>query len=256
MNPNRGANKLPKISVVIPAFNESAMLPFCLKAINQQDYKGDIEVIVVDNASTDETAEIAKSFNAKVQYEPRHGVVFARRAGFKAASGGIIASTDADTIVPKNWISLIELALRDKQYSGVVGAYKLCNVNSPSKRLAQILIPFFRTIDLLLGAHFAGANFAVYKKAYEGVGGFKTEFITGEDLDLSYRLRKSGYKLKVAYSIRVKTSARRLNEGLWDTLINYVIKNWVSLVFFHHPYLQKLSVVREEPSEIEETVGL
>lgn len=247
--------KLPKISVVIPAFNESAMLPLCLKAVRDQDYGGEIELIVVDNASTDNTAEIAKNYQAHVLYEPKRGIVFARRAGFRQASSEIIASTDADTLVPANWLSQIEKALIDKKYSGVVGAYTLCNTNTLSKKLIKLLIPFFRTADRLLGAHFAGANFAVRKTAYNEVGGFKTEFLTGEDLDLSYRLRKRGYELKVAYHILVRTSARRLNEGFWNTFINYVLRNWFSLVFLHHPYLHKLTVVREEPNEIEEVVS-
>lgn len=232
------------------------MLPLCLKAIQRQDYKGEFEIIVVDNASTDSTAKIADSFGAKVHYESQRGVVFARIAGFKAASGTIIASTDADTIVPENWLTLIEEALRDNQYSGVIGAYTLCNVNSISKKIIQVIVPFFRTIDRFFGPHFAGANFAIYKKAYEEVGGFNTKFLTGEDLDLSYRLRKSGYKLRVSYNILVRTSARRLNEGVWTTLVNYIIRNWLSLVFFHHPFLSRVTIVREEPSEIEEIIGV
>ena len=53
---------LPFISVVIPAYNESTMLPLCLESVINQDYKGEFEVIVVDNASTDNTPKIAKQF--------------------------------------------------------------------------------------------------------------------------------------------------------------------------------------------------
>ncbi|HUD06420.1 MAG TPA: glycosyltransferase [Candidatus Saccharimonadales bacterium] len=248
------SDELPNISVVIPAFNESCMLPACLSTVTSQDYRGQIEVIVVNNASADDTADIAKKFGAKVVYEPKPGVVYARIAGFNHASSGIIVSTDADTLVPRNWVSQIEFVLRDQKYSGVVGAYTLCNVNSLSKRFVKFLIPFFRTCDRLLGAHFVGANFAVRKEAYEKVGGFSTKFTTGEDLDLSYRLRKQGFRLKVAFNIRVRTSARRLNEGFWHTFVNYIIRNWCSLVFLHHPFLQNITNVRETPSEIDEAV--
>ena len=248
---------LPFISIVIPAYNESTMLPLCLKFVCDQDYKGNYEIIVVDNSSSDETPEIVKSLKNKniiLLNESRIGVSYARATGFKAARGEIIASTDADTIVPRNWLTLIAQSLEDTSVSGLVGAYKLCNTNTLSKKFVQILVPLFRTVDLVLGAHFAGANFAIRKDVYEKVGGFDHSFITGEDLDLSYRVRKEGYDLKVAYHIMVKTSARRLNEGFWNTFINYVLRNWFSLVFFHHPYLQKLTVVREQPKEIEDFV--
>lgn len=253
-NLHENSKKLPKISVVIPAYNEALMLPLCLQAVTSQDYMGEVEVIVVDNCSTDATAKIARSFNAKVIKETKRGVVYARIAGFKAAKHEIIASTDADTIVPYDWLIQIEKALRNKKYAGVVGTYTLYNVNTLSKKIVKLLVPVFRTGDRLLGAHFAGANFAVRKAAYEEIGGFDTKFVTGEDLDLSYRLRKKGYKLKVAYHIKVLTSARRLNEGFWYTFINYILKNWFSLVFLHHSYFHKLSDVREKPSEIEEVI--
>lgn len=246
---------LPFISIVIPAYNESTMLPLCLESVINQDYKGKFEVIVVDNASTDETPKIVKKYkDVRLFKETKIGVSYARSTGFEHAKGDVIASTDADTIVPTNWLTLISEDLKDSSISGLVGAYELCNTNTFSKKFVQKMIPIFRAIDYLLGAHFAGANFVVRKEVYERVGGFDHSFVTGEDLDLSYRIRKAGYKLKVAYHIKVKTSARRLNEGFWYTFMNYVLKNWFSLVFFHHPYLQKLTAVRERPKEIEDFI--
>ena len=242
--------KLPKISIVIPAFNEATMLPFCLEAIKKQDYKGEFEVIISDNASTDNTVKIANKYGVKVVHEKKRGAVFARITGFNAATGEIIASTDADTIVPVNWLTDIEIELRDQNYAGIVGAYKLNNTNTFSKKLVSTSVPLLRLIDKMVGAHFAGANFAVRRLAYIEVGGFDPSFITGEDLELSRRLRDCGFQLKVAYKICVKTSARRLNEGLWSTMNEYVFKNWLSLVIFHRSYLKVLSVVRESPSEI------
>ena len=246
---------LPFISIVIPAYNESTMLPLCLESVVNQDYIGKFEIIVVDNASSDDTPKIVKKFKSvKLLKETKIGVSYARAKGFEQAKGDIIASTDADTIVPRNWLSLIAKDLNDSTVSGLVGAYELCNTNTFSKKFVQKMIPFFRAIDYLLGAHFAGANFVVRKQVYQKVGGFDHSFVTGEDLDLSYRIRKAGFKLKVTYHIRVKTSARRLNEGFWYTFLNYILKNWFSLVFFHHPYLQKLTAVRERPKEIEEFI--
>lgn len=252
--PDKSSYRYPKLSVVVPACNEATLLPLCLRALAAQDYKGEYEVIVVDNVSTDATSDIAKEFHTKVIYEATPGVVYARRAGFAAATGSIVASTDADTIVPTDWLSALEIVLRDSRYDGVVGAYDLWNLNSVPKKIVQTLVPLFRWIDRLCGAHFAGANFAVRKSAYDAVGGFNTDFQTGEDLDLSYRLRKAGFELKVAYYICVRTSARRLNEGVYETFSNYILKNWCSLVLLHHPHLRRLTIVREEQSEVEERI--
>ena len=91
----------PHLSVVIPAYNEEQYLPACLRALRQQKDAPPFEVIVVDNASTDSTACIAGQFGAHVVAEPRKGVARARQSGFEAARAPIVASTDADTIVPR-----------------------------------------------------------------------------------------------------------------------------------------------------------
>ena len=79
------------ISIVIPARNEEKLLPDCLGSLRNQDYPGDYEIIVVDNGSTDATADIARSFGAKVIAANAEGSVFyARQAGADAARGDII----------------------------------------------------------------------------------------------------------------------------------------------------------------------
>lgn len=97
-----------KVSVVIPVYNGEKTLRHCLTSILRQTYKN-YEVIVVDNNSTDKTKEIIKEFqgkNIKIIYifEPLRGIGSAKNAGIKKAKGEIIAITDADCIVPENWI--------------------------------------------------------------------------------------------------------------------------------------------------------
>ncbi len=91
------------LSLVIPAYNEERHLAACLDAVSRQAVMPS-EVIVVDNNSTDRTAEIARSYPfVRVVQEPRQGIVFARNAGFDAARGDIIGRIDADTIIPSDW---------------------------------------------------------------------------------------------------------------------------------------------------------
>ena len=94
------------VTVVIAAYNEEKDLPKCLTAITTQNFpKDDYEIIVVDNNSTDKTAEIAKSFGVKVITETKQGNTFAVKKGMDGAMGEIIANTDADTVVFSDWLS-------------------------------------------------------------------------------------------------------------------------------------------------------
>src|SRR4030042_4934425 len=96
---------LPFVSVVIPAYNEEAYLLSCLESIKNQDYAAEYEVIVVDNASTDNTAKIARDWGAEVVYESKRSPACARQKGAEAATGRIIAFIDADARSPSHWLS-------------------------------------------------------------------------------------------------------------------------------------------------------
>jgi len=103
----KSKNSQPKVSVVIPAYNEEVLLPSTLNSLKNQDYQDIYEVIICDNNSTDKTASIAKRFGAKVVMEKRKGTSYAYDTGMRAASGELILVTNADTLLPYNWISSI-----------------------------------------------------------------------------------------------------------------------------------------------------
>src|SRR4051812_20611833 len=92
-----------KISIVIPVYNEVDNLRACLDAISRQD-QAPHEVIVVDNNSSDASAQIAVSYSfVTLIKEMKQGVVHARNTGFDAVSGEVIGRIDADTIIPNDW---------------------------------------------------------------------------------------------------------------------------------------------------------
>ena len=98
----------PIFSVIIPAYNEEKYLPACLKPLVNQDFPREkYEVIVVDIVSIDKTPQIAKKFKVKLIKEPKKGLIRARQRVLKIAKGQYIAHTDADCLVPKNWLSTI-----------------------------------------------------------------------------------------------------------------------------------------------------
>lgn len=205
------------ISVIIPALNEADRLPRALQALNNQTIKDGIEIIVVDNGSSDGTASVARSHGARVLAEPRAGVAWARQAGFIAAHAPLIATTDADSAVPSDWVERIITQFRDQpEILGIGGPVAYEFADPRVREMVNRLIPFLHELDRRFHggrAHFVGANFAVRKAAFEKTGGFQTELVRGEDMDLAHRLQDQGPVLFLS-DLVVQTSDRRFrNEG-------------------------------------------
>lgn len=240
--------KKPFISVVVPAYNEEKFLEKTLLSIVNQDYNN-FELIVVDNNSSDNTSKISKIFGAKVVLEKKQGVVFARQAGFKKAKGEIIATTDADTVLPKNWLSTIAKDFKSNNKLVVYGG--ICNLYSGStiaKFGAYYLAYPYRYLEKFLsgGWSMAGANFAVRKKAFLKTGGFNTNIKSCEDIDLSQRLKKVG-ETKMNPGLRVETSGRRFRNGLIAGLKPWVVNEVIRIFEVDKEFVSQ-SNVREEKS--------
>jgi peptidoglycan-N-acetylglucosamine deacetylase len=218
---------LPSISVVVPAYNEEYMLPECLKTLKDQDYKGTYEIIVVDNASTDATAQIARSFGCKVLHESVKGYNYAIRKGFAEADGEIIACTDADTMLPKDWLSKIAANLLQPGVVACGGVFRFYD-GSPLMRFFGLFGRF--------NYHIAGANMGVWKDAYRRTGGFKEEVNLGADVEIGFRLKKLGSVI-IDRRLIASTSSRRFSLAFWKTIFTYYFNDlWLYLFkkpFFH-----------------------
>ncbi|MGY4860082.1 glycosyltransferase family 2 protein [Cryobacterium sp. AP23] len=95
------------VSVVIPVYNDAEFLSTCLRALSQQRRPAD-EIIVVDNASTDATAAVARAAGVRLIAEPVRGIWPAASAGYDAATGDVIARLDADSVPPVDWLERID----------------------------------------------------------------------------------------------------------------------------------------------------
>jgi len=203
------------ISVVVPALNEEKYIGQCLSSLRAQTYPSELyEVIVVDNASTDRTSEIARGFGVKVVYEPQRGVSRARHRGAQEASGEIIAGTDADTIAPRTWLEAIARAFRgDELLGAVTGPLLLHDGNRFQDWGARCISNPATRLSYVVGKGvFIGNNFAVRARDYWRVGGFNTSLFSAEDIDLGIRLSAV---TSTAYSpnMVMYVSARRTREG-------------------------------------------
>ncbi|GIW61721.1 MAG: glycosyl transferase [Patescibacteria group bacterium] len=236
----------PHVSVVIPAFNEAKNIHQTLESILNQTYQ-DFELIVVDNNSTDNTAEIAGRYGAKVIYEPKKGVTHARQAGFLAAKGEIIVSTDADAIHPPDWIERIVKILDSDRSLVAVGGIAYLHSGPLSARLvARYLFYPFLVIDKLLsgGWNLSGFSMAVRKDAFLRTGGFDPNLQIGEDIDLSKKLRKLG-KVILRRDIVSTVSGRRYKRGLLKGILDY-LPSTVMRIFFRRVAFNTFKDVREE----------
>jgi len=241
--------EMPTVSVVIPAYNEEKFIGKTLRSVARQDYPGKFEVILVDNGSSDNTVAIARKFGAKIVYEPRRGVQFARQKGFEAAKGEFIASTDADNILPKNWLSrLVGELIADKEAVAVGGWF----YHKKGSLFAKTIINYFSILAILLYTFIfrqkilIGQNFIVKKDAFIKCGGFPDFTEMHEDLILAKRLSKIGkVKFHFGRKWQVITSPRKWNNGLFFSALPYII-NALSLAVFNVVPFTKLSYVREE----------
>ncbi|MDP2743694.1 MAG: glycosyltransferase family 2 protein [Dehalococcoidia bacterium] len=213
------------ISVVVPAYNEEQYISSCLAAIRNQDFRGSYEIIVVDNSSEDRTAEIARSFGARVLTETRRTAAAARQTGFAEARGDIIATTDADTVVPSNWLSHIYRAFQVTPglvaFGGLHNSLDDCPF-LPRFALKYGLAPIWTTYGLFIGHRpLFGVNMAVKREAFVAAGGFNPVVTQGEDADIALRLLEHG-RVMLDCRFRVATSGRRFRRGLFPGVLSYL----------------------------------
>jgi len=237
------ANK-PLISVVVAAYNEEEDLPKCLGAITSQNFpKEEYELIVVDNNSVDKTAEIAKSFGARVIKEEKQGNTYAISKGMSSAEGDIIAATDADTVVSPDWLFVIKDIFKDEKIVAATGTASMNTKNKFFNWFAGDFYKGFVKFNFLLGKpHVTGFNLAMRKTAFDKIGGVNEKFIMSSDVDLGLRLGKVG---KVVFSPRLKavTSIRRWEENPLKTFYSY-LKSYIYVIWLRKPPPVRQNVVR------------
>ena len=224
-----------RISVVIPAYNEEKYIGACLESLMKQTKKP-FEILVVDNNSTDNTAKIARSFdgvdviNAKVQ-----GITPTRNAGFNAAKGDIIARTDADTLVPEDWIEQIEHHMQDEDIIAISGRAFL-GTGAFYLFITKVQEFIFFKISELILKHTAlyGPNLALRRTSWIKV---RDSLCTNdrqfhEDLDLAIHLSKLGI-IRYIPTLKVQTSSRRIRSDIFSLLFDYNIRYWKTIFGKH-----------------------
>ncbi|MEO8638206.1 MAG: glycosyltransferase family A protein [Candidatus Taylorbacteria bacterium] len=235
-----------KISLIIPAHNEEKIIGACLNDVILHSRGGFSEIIVVDNASTDNTSAVAARFpEVKVVYEERKGTNSARLRGLKESSGELVAFFDADTRLPPKWIGIAEEVF--STHAGVVGLsgpYKYYDGTAFQKWTQNMF--WWATAPIIwrvVGYMILGGNFVARRDILLKAGINPDITFYGDDTDIAKRLSKYG-KVVFRMDFFTYSSMRRmLKAGLLKTNIIYCL-NFFWPILFGRPFTKTHDNIR------------
>ena len=190
----------PRVSVIVCSYNGGRTLAQCLRSLEALAYPN-LEIILVDDGSTDATPEIAAQFpKIRNLRQNNQGLSVARNVGLAAATGEIVAYTDSDCFADADWLALLVHQLQTSGAAAVGGP----NLTPEDGRLAGCVAcspgqPIHVLESDENAEHIPGCNMAFRRDALLAIGGFDPIFRkAGDDVDLCWRLQEAGYKITFA----------------------------------------------------------
>jgi glycosyltransferase involved in cell wall biosynthesis len=231
------------VSVIVCAHNEATYISACLHSVLAQTRTPD-QIIVVDNASTDGTAALARQVpHVEVVEEPTKGLVIARESGRRLAWGDVLVYLDADCRAPLFWLDqIVDRFARHPELIALSGPYRFYDWDLSGRLLLRAydlsVAPLTQLVVsrlLRLGSVFYGGNFAVRRGALDAVGGFDTSIeFHGEDTNIGRRLSRIG-KVALCGDCFLYTSARRYVAMGKAAVFRLYVRNFTSEILFHRP---------------------
>lgn len=193
--------KYPGISIIVPAYNEAKRIGKMIANLKKLSYPRKVEIIVIDDGSSDETAEIAESTGVHVIRQKNLGKAAALNAGLKAAKGEIVACVDADSYPEKNalvdsvpffseGVAAVTTKILAKKGKGMMTRFQ---------EIEFVLIAWSRKLFEYIESIYATPGpLCLYRKdIIKGLGGFDEKNAT-EDIEIAWRLLKNGYKIRMS----------------------------------------------------------
>ena len=210
----------PRFTLIIPAWNEEALLPELLDSVDEARARCalDVEVIVVDNESTDRTAEIAHDRGCRVVRESKRVIAAVRNAGARSARGEIVAFIDADSTIHPETFNAIDRALTDDIVAGATGL-KIARWSLGMAFTYAMLVVFVWATSIDAGVVFCR------REDFETIGGYREDMYFAEDVmflvDLRTLGKRRGQRLTRVRSAKGMSSPRKFDEhGEWHYLTN------------------------------------
>jgi len=184
---------IPNLSVVVPCFDAETTLEGCIESLLDQSYPaGRYEIVIVDNASSDRTADIARSYRCRVITETRRGSYAARNAGVACADGTIIAFTDADCRAHHDWLQDLCVGLGEGGVGGCAGSVESYQPTTLLERFAELKQYVSQEPPMACSylPYAITANVAYPRDVLAELGGFDGQLRSGGDADLSWRVQR------------------------------------------------------------------
>ncbi|WP_149956583.1 glycosyltransferase [Zafaria cholistanensis] len=218
----------PSVSLVIPAYNEEAVIGQCVAAALRQSVPAR-EIIVVDNRSTDRTAEIVRRLQREHPQAPlrlarqdaEQGLVPTRNAGLGLATGDVLGRIDADSVLEPDWVEQVAGAFLDPEVMGATGPVHYYDM--PLRRWGLKADDRLRQLVLNLACRqhqfLFGSNMALRRTAWEAISGEVCRDEADqmhEDIDISLHLAEHHLKIRYVPTMVAGMSARRLEDSPGD----------------------------------------
>ncbi len=227
----------PKMSVVICAYNAERTIDACLASLRQLRYPN-YEVIVVNDGSTDKTEAIARRYpEFRLISQPNKGLSVARNVGWRAASGEVVAYTDADCVVDPDWLTYLAYKFVSSDFAGVGGP----NLPPPEDSATAAYVaaapggPTHVLLDDEVAEHIPGCNMAFRKDALERIGGFDpVHRAAGDDVDVCWRLQDAGYRIGFSPAAQVWHFRRNTVRAYLKQQMGYGQAE--AQLYFKHPF--------------------
>jgi GT2 family glycosyltransferase len=213
------AEPRPSVSVVIPVKNGAAALPTCLSAVAAQRDVSDVEVIVVDNGSGDDTVGVAQAHPvvSRVVSEERPGSYAARNAGLAVARASVLAFTDADCTPEPTWLAAALTALDATGVDLVGGGISMRASTHPSLWERYDRAVYLRQKDVVTKSGWAvTANLVVRRAVFDAVGDFDATLLSGGDREFCLRAGRAGFRIVYAPDAVVGHEPRKSAREIWQ----------------------------------------
>jgi GT2 family glycosyltransferase len=259
-----GKSKQPKLSVIIPVYNAEDTLRDTLEDLFSSDYD-DFEVILVDDASTDRSLQIARNFDCRfrVQDENR-GPSAARNRGAREANGEILFFTDSDvTVLPDTIGKIVRTLEKNPDFSALIGSYTIDTPCQDFFSTFKNLVHHYthqNSMDIAI-TFWAGCG-AIKRDAFHAVNGFDEYYKRAsiEDIELGYRLTRAGHKILLVKDVLVTHNKKYDFTGLVKSDVYNRAIPWTALMLKERMMRSDLNTTRSNAiglvSSYMTTIGL
>lgn len=206
---------LPYVTFVIPARNEESNMENCLRGILDQDYPKDrYEIMVADGHSVDRTGQIAQSLGARVVNNDKIIQSAGRNLGAKTVKGELVAFIDADIVLDPEWLKKAIIHFRDPRVAAVGNFPEIVGGSNWIERTWFFHVKNkYEAKDAISVDWLASASVIFDKAAFNKIGGFDESLRYAEDVDISFRALRYGYKMMLAPDL--KSTHLQYETSLW-----------------------------------------